>query len=626
MTQVVLNPDYQRWLSKKPTIKKIQIEVYPADDSQKDGHFSQSQIKSFLYSKTPSGFFARLNKLKSDRRFRIQRETPLKDTAEVKYRYLSSGFLAVRVVETFEPILPDSSALVSIFIYEGRRFVYDSIIISGRFNPQFESMLAYTAGKFKWGDPVDPFALKQAAYDIKTELANNGYPYATAEYSIDTSSEHNGARIQFRIDSDSLVHFGQIHVAGANKYPEGVAARELTFRPGDVYRRKDIMESQRRLYRTGNYTTLQLHSTASDTTRGLNRLNPDFILLLREKNPQYVSVKTGASQDSIKDLTWTFSIAWGKRNVFNSRQLELSAQTSSVIFTEWRFLEHSYRLRFKEPWFLGIRMPLTFTGQISPPVRDRVQNYKIRTWSVSLTTNREFGHSVNSLAGLEYESVRISGLTEEEQVNLKQEKNLSNRRRLYLLVNRDSRDNLYIPTRGSMTNFSIECAGGFLGGDDSYWKTDATWSRYQRFWPGWISATRLKLGNARQFGDSREVPVDVRYYLGGANSIRGFKESSLGPQTAETNPAPEGARTVIIINQEFRFQLIGKLWGSLFGDAGNGFRDFDEIKFEALAFAYGAGIQFISPAGPIRLDYARRFPTDLYETGYRFHFTILYAF
>ncbi len=631
MAQFVINPDYQRWILKKPKIDSIYIEIHPTVNPEDSGFFSRSEIRSALYSKKYPYFrsfnlLKLIQLLKSDRRNRVQRETPLKDTSEVKYMYLSNGFLGVRVTETFEPMPKDSNALVSLFIYEGRQFVYDSVIVTGRFEKQFEGEFGNIAGRFEGSKPVNPFALKQAVYDIKAELANNGYPYATADYSIDTTTQSDGARIQFKVNSDSLVHFGDVRVLGANNYGKSVALRELTFKPGDIYRRKDIMESQRHLYQTGDYLTLQLYSTARDSTKGVNRLNPDFILSLREKNPQYVSIKTGASQDSIKDLTWTFSIAWGKRNLFRSRSIELSAYASSVIFTEWRFLEHSYRLRFKEPWFLGIRMPLTFTGEISPPVKDRVQNYKIRTWSVSFTTNREFGPVVKSLAGFEYESVKISGLSLEDQILLKQEKKLSNRRRFYLTVNRDSRSNPFLPTGGSLTNFSLEYAGGFLGGDDSFWKVDASWSRYQRFWPGWISATRLKFGNVRQFGSSNEVPVDVRYYLGGANTIRGFKENSLGPQTSEADPTPEGARIVMIANQEFRYKIIGKFWGSIFADAGNGYRNYSEIKPNTLALSYGTGIQFISPAGPIRLDYARRIRTHLYSAGYRFHFTILYAF
>jgi outer membrane protein assembly factor BamA len=68
------------------------------------------------------------------------------------------------------------------------------------------------------------------------------------------------------------------------------------------------------------------------------------------------------------------------------------------------------------------------------------------------------------------------------------------------------------------------------------------------------------------------------------------------------------------------------LWQSVFFDAGNGFAELRHVKPDRLAYAYGTGIQIISPVGPIRLDYARRLKTDRYDLGDRWHFTILYAF
>ncbi|HEX2896650.1 MAG TPA: BamA/TamA family outer membrane protein, partial [candidate division Zixibacteria bacterium] len=68
------------------------------------------------------------------------------------------------------------------------------------------------------------------------------------------------------------------------------------------------------------------------------------------------------------------------------------------------------------------------------------------------------------------------------------------------------------------------------------------------------------------------------------------------------------------------------LWQSVFFDMGNGFRDLKDVKMGALAYGYGTGFQFISPAGPIRIDYARRIPTESIGFDSRWHFTILYAF
>jgi len=99
-----------------------------------------------------------------------------------------------------------------------------------------------------------------------------------------------------------------------------------------------------------------------------------------------------------------------------------------------------------------------------------------------------------------------------------------------------------------------------------------------------------------------------------------------------------------LFNLEFRWKTvqvlqslpgIGKLfrnlplWQSVFFDAGNVWERFDDIGSEDLALGYGTGVQIVSPAGPIRVDYARKIKTDredLSGIDYRWHFTILYAF
>ncbi|HPI32680.1 MAG TPA: BamA/TamA family outer membrane protein, partial [candidate division Zixibacteria bacterium] len=68
------------------------------------------------------------------------------------------------------------------------------------------------------------------------------------------------------------------------------------------------------------------------------------------------------------------------------------------------------------------------------------------------------------------------------------------------------------------------------------------------------------------------------------------------------------------------------LWQTVFIDIGNGFTRVSEFSFSRLAYSYGTGVQIISPAGPIRLDYARRIETDDIPFDDRWHFTILFAF
>ena len=139
------------------------------------------------------------------------------------------------------------------------------------------------------------------------------------------------------------------------------------------------------------------------------------------------------------------------------------------------------------------------------------------------------------------------------------------------------------------------------------------------------------IGFAEPLGSDDEVPSIDRFFIGGASTIRGFSTRELGPGGG-SGEFSEGAEFYIIFNQELRIPIYGRFWGELFFDAGNGWRGLDDpnISFNGAAYSYGIGAQYHSPAGPLRLDYARRVRTkgitNIPGPDDRFHFTILYAF
>lgn len=612
-----------RWARSRPTIDSIAI-----DGNQ---FFKDSEIKSHLYARKRNIWLA----IKGDRRSRVQRETLGRDTLEVKYLYLSNGFLNVRVGHAYEPVGKDSTALVRININEGRQFRYGHESVGGSFDSTFGWRFDHMVHRLKTGEPVNPFQLNDIKSEIKEFLANRGYPYAEITHTIDTASNADSCRITFTIRSDSLVHFGNVTVEGAVNYPEYAARRELKIVPGKIYRREDIIESQRRLFESGYYTTFQLRQ-AQDSE---DRLRPDFLLRLRERRTRALTFKAGAAQSEVRDLQWDISAAYGQRNFLGSRRYDLLSDYSFAVGKDSRLIKHRYRLRLTEPWFLGIRMPLTLTGEVQPRTKDAVQEFDKRSWSGSAVITKWFARRVKVILGMEYQFVKISGASPEIIEEAKTLQGNSARRKLYSSFRRDSRDDIFIPRGGSVTELSGEYFGGFLKGDDSFFKVQAEWSRYRVVWPGWISATRLKVGWAEPFGKTKSVPLDEALYLGGANTVRGFAENHLGPLRDDGTPA--GARYIGVLNQEFRWKtvqvlnvlpLIGSifetmpLWQSAFVDVGNGFRRIEDVRPDNFAISYGTGFQIVSPAGPIRFDYARVLDTKYFDFAERWHFTILYAF
>ncbi|UCC43583.1 MAG: BamA/TamA family outer membrane protein [Candidatus Zixiibacteriota bacterium] len=613
-----------RWIRSKPAIDSIVV--------QGNEHFSDGDIKSLIYSRTRNLW----RRIRGDRRYRIQRETHNRDTLEVKYLYLSNGFLDVEVDETFEVLGKDSTAaLVRIEINEGPRYRYGPVDVRGNVSSRLLHRCREIARRFKAEKPINMFALQHAVFDMKTHMANNGYPYAQIVWARDTAASPQQTPVVFVITPDSLVHFGAVAVEGAEQFPQSVARRELKIKPGAVYRRDDIIKSQRRLFESGYYSTISL-KMSNDTD---DRLNPDFVLRVRERKPKYLGFRTGAGQSEVRDLLWDVSAGFGQRNLFGSRRYELLADYSFSLGTDSRLITHRYRLRYTEPWFLGLRMPLTLTFEIQPRLKDPTNDFDKRSWLASASTRKAFGEKVLTALGIQYEFVKISGVPEDQVEWLKRSTDNTARRKLFAAFRRDSRDNLFIPRRGVVADLSVDYYGGFLGGDENFYKLEASWSRYEVVWPGWIMATRVRGSWSDAFGESAEVPLDEVIYLGGANTLRGFEENSLGRYTEDG--ALVGARYTLVFNQEFRWKTVQvfneipilnnlmrtlPLWQSIFMDIGNGFRRREEISWDAFAYSFGTGVQIVTPAGPVRIDYARRIRSRNFNSAERWHFTILYAF
>lgn len=613
----------QRWLKNHPAIDSIVIE---------GAHFfSEDEIKDRMYAKTV-GFWSAL---KGERRIKVQQETVGRDTLEIRYLYITNGFLSVQIDHEIEVLEPDSTALIRVQIHEGQRYYYESFLLTGDFpsetNGQFDKLL----DKFHVGDPVNPVALTQVTYDLKTFLANRGYPYADVVFEVDTLGRSDRVPVIFSANADSLVHFGSVEIMGIQDFPQYVARRELKIDSGAIYRRKDIIESQRRLFESGYFTTLSLNRREETP----DRLHPDFVLRVRERKAHFLSTELGVvGRSNLRDLVGITSAGVGKRNLFGSRRAELSADYLFSMGKGARFLENTYTARFTEPWLLGLRVPLTAELEWQPPLRDPIHNYRRRSWSATLETLFRFGDDIRIITGIQYQSLKITDFPEGQTIE-GVDQTVSGRRKLYTDIRIDSRDNLFIPSRGQVTNIGVEYFGGFLGGDDNFYRLQAEWSTYQRVWPGWILAVRAKGGVAEPFGESDSLLTDDRLFTGGASSVRSFRENTLGPLNRLGNPI--GGRYVGIGNVEFRwktiqifnkFPLIGSvmkrfpLWQSIFFDAGGTFPRWRDVAASNVALAYGTGVQILSPAGPIRLDYARRIRTDTYDIADRWHFTILYAF
>ena len=131
----------------------------------------------------------------------------------------------------------------------------------------------------------------------------------------------------------------------------------------------------------------------------------------------------------------------------------------------------------------------------------------------------------------------------------------------------DTRDNLTDPHRGVFWSVGTELALQTLGSDVDYAKLYGQLYHYLPLGPHVVWAQGYRVGVTP--GDDPLLLLEGRFHAGGASSVRGFEENTLGPQTGDGESL--GGQAVAIFNQELRFPIVKKLWGGIFYDAGNVF-------------------------------------------------------
>lgn len=104
-------------------------------------------------------------------------------------------------------------------------------------------------------------------------------------------------------------------------------------------------------------------------------------------------------------------------------------------------------------------------------------------------------------------------------------------------------------------------------------------------------------GGANLVDEFDQLSPSLRFFAGGDNNLRGYGYKSISPQDA--SGALTGAKYIATSSIEYQYRLTGNWWAAMFMDVGDAFNDNPEWKK-----GVGTGIRWISPVGPIRLDFA----------------------
>lgn len=607
---------------------------------------------------------------------------------------------AKRRVRLVYDVVPGPRTLVGRVTFKGNRIAAESKLRS--------VIREYPIGIHP-GAPLNSVFLDRSDEALEEHYAEIGFPYADARHrlELDTAEDDEEATVadpaeagataasgsassamaeqpvasanvvdvHYTVDEAFQAYIGRVIVRG-NRYTNRAAIeRQLPFKTGDTFTPLTLEQGQEALYRLGPFARVSVVPTEQGEPERVR----DVLVAVTEADRMLVEPSIGVSWP---DEGPRVGLRAHHRNLFgNGESLSLRAQAN------WRWVGILGETRgfnrvapavdysqIEERVLLTYAQPTTFGWPL---------NGSVSASLFEVERNRAFGYSGNRVVGAADQSldfllpqlrntdVRLIG---RYQVFLRdiQYETRSQRRAvavapedytfpigemfvwplrykiaaasLAALV--DGRDDRANPTSGYTLTLIGEVADGMLGSDAEFLRASAAWSLFRPAPARFDFAMSTRVGVAQPLGRSRTVPVDQRFHLGGTGSVRGFRESQIGPKFPGVNTISTGGDVAASYNLELRRPLYGPLKWVVFSDGGwTKLNDFDATyrpqdaaddlprgrlqQPDRISTSVGIGFRVRTPVGPVKADFAVDTETLDQLDSFRgaqqnvfFHFTI----
>jgi len=545
--------------------------------------------------------------------------------AAVRDQYLGSGYLDARVTKPAITFSGDrTKATVTVAITEGVRYVVREVSFHGDLLPEAAPLLAAIQDEL-----VGQAFFRRRKLALRSRIlegyGNLGYPEVAVEVAERRSPTGGDVALTATITSGPLVTIGEIAIAGNEKTRGRVIRRHLHFRPGDRYSLDARRASFRELYRTGLFSKVEL--TIEPRAAGEGALLTVHVTELPSREvyvePGWGSYELLRLRAGVRDK----NLLGTGRVVGLEASGSAKAQSLTADLTDPHFLHAD----------ITADLPLSFRRRQEP-------SFTREEAGLSLLLSRAITDAVMVTAGYRYQTTALTDVAVDTAAEgLDTGYNLAS---LQAQGTYDTRDDLFFPTHGQKTILSVEYAAPLLGGDITLTRFIAGTRQFLSLGPTTVLAMRFRTGLILPGGDEITVPLGERFFNGGENTVRSFKESELGPSDASGEPA--GGLAFNVASVELRQRLFGNVAASLFVDYGNvapnrtrseqglpAYESRSEILSDTFddylrGFrpAIGLGLQYLLPVGPARLDFALNPDADAARGESRFvwHFSVGMAF
>ncbi len=433
---------------------------------------------------------------------------------------------------------------------------------------------------------------------IRRWYYQRGHPDVTVTLEARPTEAMNGVRaitIVAHVAPGPAVTLGKVHFEGVKRTHESVLRPLVAAKPGAPLNPIEMEEGQFRLSRLGVFSSVDLgYDPAGGTTRDavyhlVEGSRRDASLLfgygsyeqLRGGIEMRAYNLLGRAHHSTFELVQSMKSTRGEYDytvpeLFGS-SVDGTAKAFGLRREELSFLREEYGVN------LSIAMPLKRLGL------DVTTGYtfkRLRSTNNSLATN-PVDRVQTDVAIVDF------GLA------------------------RDRRDNPLTPHHGYRIFAQVEDANRMLGSQVDYQRLQfgasyhTAWGRTRWFHVGFTHNLLTTLGSP----NDSQLPVNVRFFPGGDNSIRGYREGAAAPR------APDGqflgAKTTMVLNLELEQAMTSKWSIVAFSDSLGMATRMAHYPFDERLYSVGLGLRYQTIVGPIRLEYGRNLnprPLDSHGT------------
>ncbi len=469
------------------------------------------------------------------------------------------------------------------------------------------------------GAPFSPDKMRETSQAIKDFYGQKGYIDTSVQFEATLQENEPVFNVDYSIDEGQQYKIGLVHIFGNTSTKSNVILRESLLVPGETFDSRKLKATQQRLEAVGYFKSVNVYAVRNLDDAALGDNYRDVYIEVEETSTGNVSLFMGfSSVDDVfggLDLTErNFRIGgFSKALIGKISELRGGGEYFHVRGTVGK-KQNNILISWMNPyvndtlWRLGVELSQTYSNDLQ-------ENVNVKTYGGSVYTNyplsqfwtvgmrQRLRHSYDHLTLNPYDN------SAEAETSVEAQRHLVDQRGMISAfsgnLSYDSTDNPFKPRRGWRSYFETEVAG--IGGQYQFFKTSYLNSLYFAVWKKGTIKLRADFKYLIPFGktDRDHVPYSERFFLGGDNTVRGYKPFLLGPVihlrdwtgTNRATNTPKGGLSSSLVSLEYNQEIIRILDIFAFCDVGS-------VEFDAFA------INHIRPTAGVgvRIDIGNRTP------------------